>query len=93
MPRAKDKVYVKDLERGKIFEYHGYDTTISPGIIQYIGAYEHTDVDENKVKKHRFLWIKKPVYKIKSFGNYVKGKPTLEMFGGNIRGALRFIDE
>ena len=89
------KVYLKDLSRGECYKYVPYSwpnslaNLVEPGVVQYVGSYKHAYKDGSKWKKHRFLWIKKPE-KLQHGYSY-EGKATIELYGDNIRGCLRFM--
>ena len=84
---SKAKILVRDLHIGKLYTFGSHwRADRSAGIVQYIGSYQHRFDTGNTWKKHRFLWVKKPV-------GQALGESTVEIYGENIRGTLGYYNE
>ena len=81
----RSKVFVKDLERGKIYTF-SYWLHAEAGLVQYIGPFQKEYTTGKTWKAHRFLWVKKP----KGYG---KNESVVSLYGDNIRGTIGWYNE
>ena len=85
MGNMRNKVFVSDLERGKVYTFkywlHAY-----VGLVQYIGSYQEEFANGKSCKAHRFLWVKKP-------RGYGEGQSVVSLYGDNIRGTIGWYNE